>query len=96
MDKIDIKSDMRYVIGAMHNGHPVFMYRDFANHTWHFYENISKASKCTERYMAQVLLDAYKREVDDSRELAILPIEVSYKIIDDEGVVIDADSNDVN
>lgn len=94
MEKINMKSDVRYVVATMKDGAPQFIYRDFANKKWMLVDDVSKASKSVNRGIAEILMLQYQSENDGkySRdEYAILKIEVSYKIIDDSGIVIDAE-----
>ena len=96
MEKIDVQRDVRYVVATMVDGSPKFQFRDFAKKEWKWYDNISAASKAVNRGIAGILLGDYINHYTDNNivvdpsDYAILPIEVSYKILDNDGIVVDA------
>lgn len=93
MEKIDVQHDVRYVVATMRDGVPKFLYRDFAKKTWTWYDNISAASKSVNKAIAGILQGDYIKYDISSKpsDFAILPIEVSYRILDNDGIIIDAE-----
>ena len=97
MDKIEIKSDIRYVVATM-DGVPMFLTADYvtqgtgsmrgkqvlinAQKKYSFCDNVARASKAASRDIAHMMLREYLNETHDERSFTVLPIEVSYKILD--------------
>lgn len=96
MEKIEVQSDVRYVIGTMIDGRPKFQVRDFVNKTYSFTDNIALATKAVSRKLADIVLNGFGADggLAKSLECSILPIEVTYRILDNDGVVIDAEVTD--
>lgn len=80
MEKIDIRNDLRYVIATM-DVVPMFLVRDAFTQKFYLSDNISKATKGFDKGSMRDLLGFYKSTVADFRDFTILPIEVSYKIL---------------
>lgn len=81
MEKIDIKSDYRYVVATMDEV-PMFVKLDAFKKDYCLVDNITIASKADSREAVEALMQDYKRKTHDWRDFAILKIEVSYRIID--------------
>lgn len=97
MEKIDVKSDIRYV-AAMMADVPMFIAREVktgmyestrgsvANDMLRFVltDNISSALKATNKDTMREVIRQYKRDHSINEDFAILRIELTYRIIDDE------------
>lgn len=97
MDKIDVKKDMRYV-AAMMSDVPMFISRE-VNTGMHFSsdpsqtqtlrfaltDNIATALKATDKDTMREVIRQYGREHSIKTSFTILPIEISYRIVDYEG-----------
>lgn len=81
MEKISIKTDRRYVAATMAEV-PLFLGRNFMNGSYIFMSSISAATKCVGKEAAEDMIKVYRRETGDNQAITILPIEVSYRIID--------------
>lgn len=78
---IDIKKEIRYVAAVM-NEVPMFLFRNFTKGGYSFTDNISVASKCIGKQTAEDMINIYRKETNDAQSITILPIEVSYKIVE--------------
>lgn len=83
MEKIDVRKDIRYVAAVM-DVVPLFLARDFVSQTYKFIDNISAASKCVSKEVARDMINVYRRDTSDIQDITILPIEVTYRILDDD------------
>lgn len=99
MDKIDVKSDIRYVC-AMMSDVPMFIARDVKTGIgmmdkggiksgqllrFALTDNIAVALKSPNKDTAREVIRQYKIDNRISENFTILPIEISYRIIDHEG-----------
>lgn len=81
MEKIDIKTDIRYVVATM-DVVPMFLVRDALTQQFYLSDNVTRATKGFDKESVRELLKFYKSTYSDFRDFTILPIEVSYKILD--------------
>ena len=99
MDKIDVKKDVRYVC-AMMSDVPMFIARDVRTGIgmmdkggipsgqllkFALTDNIAAALKSSNKATAREVIRQYKFDNRISENFTILPIEISYRIIDYEG-----------
>ena len=91
MDKIEVKTDKRYV-AAMMSDIPMFVMRDI-NSGSHYTtkdgmlrfaltDNIAAALKAPDKDTCREVIRQYKHDHEINEDFAILPIEVSYRILD--------------
>ena len=81
MEKIDIKSDYRYVVATMDEV-PMFVKLKPGSNEYCLVDNITVASKADSKEAVESLIMDYKRKTHDWRDFAVLRIEVSYRIVD--------------
>lgn len=90
MDKIDVKKDVRYV-AAMMSEVPMFIahevrsgIRDNSSGVFSFAltDNIAAALKSTDKDTMREVIRQYQREHSIREQFTILPIEITYRIID--------------
>ena len=81
MEKIDMKKDIRYVIGTMDEV-PMFLRLDFSTRKYFLTDNVAVATKATSKEAARETLTYYKELSVDDRPFAILPVEVNYRLLD--------------
>ncbi len=95
MDKIDVKKDVRYV-AAMMSDVPMFIAREVktgihasasginANDMLRFVltDNIATALKATSKDTMREVIRQYKLDHSIQESFVILPIEISYRIVD--------------
>lgn len=81
MDKIDVKSDIRYVVATMDEV-PMFVKLVPFYKKYCLVDDISVASKADSREAVEALMQDYKRQTSDWRDFAILRVEVLYRILD--------------
>lgn len=93
MDKIDVKKDVRYV-AAMMADVPMFIAHEIKSgirandssvFTFALTDNITAALKSTDKDTMREVIRQYSREHSIHEQFTILPIEITYRIIDYEG-----------
>lgn len=93
MDKIDVKKDVRYV-AAMMADVPMFIAHEVKSgvrtnsdelFSFALTDNIAAALKSPDKDTMREVIEMYERDHSIFERFAILPIEVSYRIIDYEG-----------
>lgn len=95
MDKIDIRTDRRYV-AAMMSDVPMFIMRD-VNTGAHYSstgvsgrdmlrfaltDNVAAALKAPDRDTCREVIRQYRHDHEIDESFVVLPIEVSYRILD--------------
>lgn len=82
MDMINIQEDIRYVAGTM-TDIPMFIMRDMSNLRLSLTDNISVALKSPQKSAIKLAVKFYNHE-NIPRDFSILPIKVTYQIIDED------------
>lgn len=81
MEKYTILYKRKYVIATLSSPTQYLLSRHWGN--WSFTDNIEAATKAMSKKVANMILNNYYHDFGMDVELAILPIEIEYRIIDE-------------
>lgn len=82
MDTFKIKDDTRYLL-ATNEGPLKFVTFNYINQTYYLGYDANLASKCASKSVAKQMIENFKKASNNDIELKIVPIRVSYEVIDE-------------
>lgn len=83
-EKIIASRELKYVVGCVINNIPHFIRRDLMGR-YILVADVALSTKCVTKQTAKELLMSYKFDIGTSYNFVILPIEVTYEILESEG-----------
>lgn len=81
-DNYLITREIKFVIATL-SSPTMYMYKKPGEFQYKFYKDIRKALFTLERDVAQMLLDEYKFYTGDDIELVVIPVEISYALVNE-------------
>lgn len=82
MKKYLEKKNKKYVIATLDNP-TLYLKKTPAKNEYFFVEDIEIATKTTSKNLAHSILSYYYSDTGMNNELVVVPIEITYEIIDD-------------
>ena len=82
MDKILEKKVTKYVIATL--GNPtMYIKKVYQQKRYVFTDDIEYATKTMSKDVAQIILDYYYSDTGDNMDLVIIPVEITYSLINE-------------
>lgn len=87
MDMIYTEEYRRYVIASL-DDHTLYV-KVFGNKKYGLIETVSGATKYDTRKLASQMISYYKQETGDTRDFVVLPVLITYDLIDETEYTLD-------
>lgn len=86
-----VLKEVKFVIATL-SSPTMYLYKKPGEYKYKFFKSVNKALFTTDRNIAQMLLNEYQQVTGDDIELVVIPVVISYNLIDEsEKVISDED-----
>ena len=80
----------RYVCASLDN--TTHYITALGNKQYMLSDKLSRGSKLEQRSAAKLLIDIYRKVTDDQRDFVVIPVDVTYSLIDESDLYPDPDT----